>query len=36
MPAEGIEYTVVNGQVLYEHGHAIGAMPGQVLRSGQC
>ena len=36
MPAEGIEYTVVNGQVLYEHGRASGAMPGQVLRSGQC
>jgi len=36
MPAEGIEYTVVNGQVLYEQGHASGAMPGQVLRSGQC
>ncbi|HEY6421443.1 MAG TPA: amidohydrolase family protein [Candidatus Binataceae bacterium] len=34
MPAEGIEYTVVNGGVLYEHGKASGAMPGQVLRSG--
>ena len=36
MPAEGIEYTIVNGRVLYEHGRASGAMPGQVLRSGQC
>jgi N-acyl-D-amino-acid deacylase len=33
MPAEGIEYTVVNGQVLYEHGKHSGAMPGQVIRS---
>jgi hypothetical protein len=24
------------GRVLYEHGRASGAMPGQVLRSGQC
>jgi N-acyl-D-aspartate/D-glutamate deacylase len=35
MPAEGIEYTIVNGRVLYEGGRASGAMPGQVLRSGQ-
>jgi N-acyl-D-aspartate/D-glutamate deacylase len=34
MPAEGIEYTVVNGEVLYEHGKPSGAMPGRVLRSG--
>jgi N-acyl-D-aspartate/D-glutamate deacylase len=34
MPAEGIEYTVVNGEVLYDHGKHSGAMPGQVLRSG--
>ena len=34
MPAEGIEYTVVNGEVLYEHGKHSGAMPGHVLRSG--
>jgi N-acyl-D-amino-acid deacylase len=33
MPAEGIEYTVVNGQVLYEHGKHSGALPGTVLRS---
>ncbi|HZO80851.1 MAG TPA: amidohydrolase family protein [Candidatus Binataceae bacterium] len=36
MPAEGIEYTIVNGEVLYEHGRPSGAMPGRVLRSGQC
>ena len=34
MPAEGIEYTIVNGDVLYEHGHHSGYLPGQVLRSG--
>jgi len=36
MPAEGIEYTIVNGQLLYEHGKHAGPMPGQVLRSGAC
>lgn len=35
MPANGVEYTVVNGTVLYERGQASGALPGQVLRSGQ-
>lgn len=35
MPAQGVEYTVVSGQVLYEHGKHTGALPGQVLRSGQ-
>ncbi|MEW6301663.1 MAG: amidohydrolase family protein, partial [Thermodesulfobacteriota bacterium] len=35
MPARGVEYTVVNGQVLYAHGQHTGALPGQVLRSGQ-
>jgi len=34
MPARGVEYTVVNGEVLYEHGKPTGALPGQVLRSG--
>ena len=34
MPARGVEYTVVNGSVLYEHGKHTGALPGQVLRSG--
>jgi len=33
MTAQGIEYTVVNGKVLYEHGRHIGDLPGQVLRS---
>jgi N-acyl-D-amino-acid deacylase len=36
MPARGVEYTIVNGEVLYEHGKASGAMPGRVLRSGAC
>jgi N-acyl-D-amino-acid deacylase len=36
MPARGIEYTVVNGEILYERGKASGALPGQVLRSGNC
>jgi N-acyl-D-aspartate/D-glutamate deacylase len=34
MPSRGIEYTVVNGEVLYEHGKLSDAMPGRVLRSG--
>lgn len=34
MPARGVEYSVVNGAVLYEHGKHTGALPGQVLRSG--
>ena len=34
MPAEGVEYTIVNGDVLYEHGHHSGYLPGQILRSG--
>jgi N-acyl-D-aspartate/D-glutamate deacylase len=35
MTAQGIEYTVVNGKVLYEHGKHAGDLPGQVLRSGK-
>jgi N-acyl-D-amino-acid deacylase len=31
--SKGIEYTIVNGQVLYEHGAHSGALPGHVLRS---
>jgi N-acyl-D-aspartate/D-glutamate deacylase len=31
--AQGIEYTVVNGQVLMEHGEHAGAYPGRVLRN---
>jgi N-acyl-D-aspartate/D-glutamate deacylase len=34
MPAEGIEYTIVNGDTLYDHGRHTGYLPGQVLRSG--
>ena len=34
MPAEGVEYTIVNGDVLYEQGRHTGYLPGQVLRSG--
>jgi N-acyl-D-amino-acid deacylase len=33
--AEGIEYTIVNGTVLYEGRSHTGALPGRVLRSGQ-
>ena len=28
MPARGVEYTIVNGSVLYEHGKHTGALPG--------
>ncbi|MGE0827568.1 MAG: amidohydrolase family protein [Candidatus Binatia bacterium] len=35
MPAQGVQYTVVNGTVLYDGGKHTGALPGQVLRSGQ-
>jgi N-acyl-D-aspartate/D-glutamate deacylase len=35
MPAQGVQYTVVNGAVLYDGGKHTGAFPGQVLRSGQ-
>jgi N-acyl-D-aspartate/D-glutamate deacylase len=35
MPAQGVQYTIVNGAVLYEDGKHTGALPGQVLRSGQ-
>jgi N-acyl-D-amino-acid deacylase len=34
MPAEGVDYTIVNGDVLYDHGHHSGYLPGQVLKSG--
>jgi N-acyl-D-amino-acid deacylase len=33
--AEGIEYTIVNGTVLYESHRHTGALPGRVLRSAQ-
>ncbi len=34
MPAQGVQYTIVNGEVLFDEGEHTGAMPGQVLRSG--
>jgi N-acyl-D-aspartate/D-glutamate deacylase len=33
--AEGIEYTIVNGNVLFENRHHTGTLPGRVLRLGQ-
>lgn len=33
--AQGIKYTIVNGQVLYEDRRHTGALPGHVLRAGQ-
>ena len=34
VPAHGVMYTVVNGEVLYEDQQHTGSMPGQVLRAG--
>ncbi len=34
VPARGVEYTLVNGQVLFEQGRDTGVRSGQVLRSG--
>ena len=31
--AEGVEYTIVNGQVLIENGNQTGALPGRVVRN---
>jgi N-acyl-D-aspartate/D-glutamate deacylase len=33
VPAKGVSYTIVNGQILYEGQQHTGAFPGQVLRS---
>jgi N-acyl-D-aspartate/D-glutamate deacylase len=33
MPAEGIEYTVVNGHLSYQHGKPSGDLAGEVIRS---
>jgi hypothetical protein len=33
MPAEGIEYTIVNGRMSYEHGKQSGTLAGEVIRS---
>ena len=35
MPARGIEYTIVNGEVLFEHGVDSGTRNGEVIRSGR-
>jgi N-acyl-D-amino-acid deacylase len=32
--SEGVHYTIVNGQVIYEDGNLSGALPGSVLRGG--
>jgi N-acyl-D-amino-acid deacylase len=32
--AEGFDYLVVNGQVVFDHGEPAGALPGKVLKSG--
>ncbi len=34
--ARGIQYTIVNGEVVYDNGNPTGALPGEVLRSGNC
>ncbi len=34
MGATGVEYTIVNGEVVYQHGQPAGKLPGRVLRSG--
>jgi N-acyl-D-aspartate/D-glutamate deacylase len=33
VPANGVNYTIVNGEILYENQRHTGALPGQVLRS---
>jgi len=33
MPSRGVEYTIVNGEIVYSDGRATGATPGRVLRS---
>jgi N-acyl-D-aspartate/D-glutamate deacylase len=33
MPAEGIEYTIINGKTSYEHGRQTGTLAGEVIRS---
>ena len=33
MPSRGVEYTIVNGQIVYAEGRATGGTPGAVLRS---
>jgi N-acyl-D-amino-acid deacylase len=33
MPSRGVEYTIVNGRIVYADGRATGVTPGEVLRS---
>src|ERR1043166_10078691 len=33
MPSRGVEYTIVNGQIVYADGRATGATPGEAPRS---
>ena len=33
--AEGYQYTIVNGEVVFRNGQPTGAMPGKVVRGGQ-
>jgi N-acyl-D-amino-acid deacylase len=33
MPSKGVQYTIVNGAVVYSEGSVTGATPGTVLRS---
>ena len=33
MPSRGVEYTIVNGQIVYADGRATGVTPCEVLRS---
>jgi N-acyl-D-aspartate/D-glutamate deacylase len=33
MPSHGVDFTIVNGTVVYERGDMTGAYPGQVLRN---
>ena len=33
MPSRGVQYTIVNGEIVYSDGRTSGATPGQVLRS---
>jgi N-acyl-D-amino-acid deacylase len=35
VPARGVEYTIVNGVPVFEHGKDTGSRPGEVLRSGR-
>jgi N-acyl-D-amino-acid deacylase len=35
LEAQGVDYTIVNGQILLDHGQHTGAYPGAVIRSGR-